>query len=255
MTVKDPKKISFIMSAFIALGMLWFEVEKTQSIEFSHFHGFGHFLVLTGLNAGGLVLFFLAGILWEKSTAQASIIFFFSVCLRVFVGYYIETLQLEDVFASGERWTMHAGNIVLAFIEISFAFTQTKGNETEERISKITNEYESQIDAIQTQMQLLKDSHEKSLMQAKDDASEEVIALNEELVHEREAVDLLNSKIDALEKALEANAKASENWERISHAVGSPQLFGTRYRTITEDGVIVACNRDGKVLNGVKVKS
>jgi hypothetical protein len=125
MTSQDKKlsNIALCSSIFIALSMFVFEVEKTPSIDLLNYKGIGHTLILFSLNAGGIILFYLAGQLRTKNTMHANVVFFFSVGLRVFVYYYIETLENEQVFESGERWTMQMGNILIAFIEIAYAFT------------------------------------------------------------------------------------------------------------------------------------
>lgn len=239
------------MSAFIALSMLWFEVEKTTGIQLNEFRGLGHFLVLTGINACGLVLFFLAGKLWNKNLAQASIIFLFSVALRGFAILYIETLQIEGVFVSAERWSMHAGNIALAFIEIAFAFTQTKDSRTDSRIKDLEDQVQMQIDA----NQVLKDMHKAALKKqekrVRDEVSAEVLTLNESLVHANKRLEKANAKADALEKQI----NALEKYRGLIDAANQPQRFGTRWRTITNEGVIVACDKDGNVLNGKKAKN
>lgn len=247
MNAEDKKlaNLAFSMSAFLAFGMLWFEVEKTEAINLFAGKGVGHFLVLAGLGASGLVLFYLAGQLRTKNAQHANIVFFFSVCLRIFVGYYIETLEGENVFASGERWTIHIGNLSLAFIEIAFAFTQSKGNAMQaledkhlEKLGQLANEKKEALAA-----------KEKSI---RDELSENILSLSEQLEEKQLQLDSISTELNSTKEALSASQIAANKWERFEPFINKPQRKGTRYALITSEGAIVKCNKKGKHLEEIE---
>ena len=238
--------VAFLNSALIAIGMFCFEVQKTSTINLTEGEGIGHFILLFGLSSGGLALFYLGGSLWSTKTGAAVTIFIMSIGLRTFFGFYIEILEVEGVFESSERWTMHAGNVFLLCVELAFAFTQTRSrrlismseqikeaesalvlekekfNELDSKTKKLSNEFEQKAFELSKRNSRL----EKDFKLLLDDNGKLESNLNEassNLELASKGVEELSKKVEKMETPFQIGLKLAGKFISMN---GNVYLFG-----------------------------